>query len=165
VTDGHQIGRTGGIAAVPDPPPRVECVLLRQLSVLPGPNGATPNAGLVTQPGIGPSVGFPLRIAYTPGMDREQVIATLRAHEPELRHRGIRHAALFGSVVRGEARPSSDIDLLIELDPEAPIGVFEYVELTDFIGGLFPVRVDVANRAGPRPHVRSQAEREAVQAF
>jgi uncharacterized protein len=98
-------------------------------------------------------------------MDRDRIIAALRAHEPERHHRSICHAALFGSVVRGEAKPSSDIDLLIELDPEAPIGVFEYVELTDFIGGLFPVRVDVANRAGPRPHVRSQAEREAVQAF
>ena len=78
---------------------------------------------------------------------------------------GHRHAALFGSVVRGEARPSSDIDLLIELDPEAPIGVFEYVELTDFIGGLFPVRVDIANRAKLKSYVRPQAEREAVQAF
>ena len=45
------------------------------------------------------------------------------------------------------------------------IGVFEYVELTDFIGGLFPVRVDVANRAKLKPHIRPQAECEAVQAF
>src|SRR3954454_17117792 len=98
-------------------------------------------------------------------MDRDQVIATLRTHERELRHRGIRHAALFGSVVRGEATPSSDIDLLIELDPEAPIGVFEYVELTDFIGELFPVRVDIANRAKLKPYVQPQTDREAVYAF
>jgi predicted nucleotidyltransferase len=98
-------------------------------------------------------------------MDREQVIATLRAHEAELRYRGIRHAALFGSVARGEATATSDIDLLIELDPEAPIGVFEYVDLTDFIGGLFPVRTDIANRDKLKPHVRPQAERDAVYAF
>jgi predicted nucleotidyltransferase len=98
-------------------------------------------------------------------MDREHIIATLRAHERELRHRGIRHAALFGSVARGEAKLSSDIDILIELDPEAPIGVFEYVELTDFIDGLFPVRVDVANRTKLKAYVRPQAEREAVFAF
>ncbi len=98
-------------------------------------------------------------------MDREQVIATLRANEPELRHRGICHVALFGSVVRGEATAASDIDLLIDLDPEAAIGVFEYVDLTDFINGLFPVRVDIANRAKLKPHVRPGAEREAVYAF
>jgi predicted nucleotidyltransferase len=98
-------------------------------------------------------------------MDQAQIIATLRAHEHELRHRGIRHAALFGSVARGEAKPSSDIDILIDVDPEAPIGVFEYVELTEFIGDLFPVRVDVANRAKLKAYVRPQAEREAVFAF
>jgi len=50
-------------------------------------------------------------------MDRQQVIATLRAHEEELRRRGVRHAALFGSVARGEAISTSDIDILIELQP------------------------------------------------
>ncbi len=40
-------------------------------------------------------------------MDRDDVIATLRAHEPELRHRGALHAALFGSLARNEAEPAS----------------------------------------------------------
>jgi len=42
-------------------------------------------------------------------MDRDHVIETPRSHAPELRHRGVRHAALFGSVARGEAKPASDI--------------------------------------------------------
>jgi uncharacterized protein len=87
-------------------------------------------------------------------MDRERIIATLHAHEPELRHQSIHHVALFGSVVRGEAKPSSDIDPLIDLNPEAPIGFFKYVELTGFIGGLLPVRVDIANPARIKPYVR-----------
>jgi uncharacterized protein len=98
-------------------------------------------------------------------MNPEQILATLRANEPELRQRGIRHAALFGSVARGEATASSDIDLLIDLDPNAPIGVFEYVDMTDFIGSLFPIRVDIANRAKLKPYVRPNAEREALYAF
>jgi predicted nucleotidyltransferase len=44
-----------------------------------------------------------------------------------LRHLGVLQAALFGSAARDEAKPDSDIDILIELAPEAPIGVFEYV--------------------------------------
>jgi hypothetical protein len=99
VPDGHLIGRFGGIAVVvPDTHPQVEYVPLRQPSVLPQAAGMSPNARLATWPGISPSFGFPPRIAYTCGMDRDRIIATLRAHEPELRHRGIRHAALFGSV-------------------------------------------------------------------
>jgi predicted nucleotidyltransferase len=54
------------------------------------------------------------------GIDREEIIATLRAHQEELRRRGVRHAALFGSLVRGESKRTSDIDILIELDPRPP---------------------------------------------
>jgi uncharacterized protein len=50
---------------------------------------------------------------------RDQIIARLRAAEPELRARGIRHAALFGSAARGEERPDSDIDILLEFEPGA----------------------------------------------
>jgi predicted nucleotidyltransferase len=98
-------------------------------------------------------------------MDREQVIATLRAHEAELRHRGVLHAGLFGSVARGEANPGSDIDILIALEPDAAIGLFEYVSITQYLGDLFPDHVDVANRDRLKALVRPGVERDAVYAF
>ena len=98
-------------------------------------------------------------------MNREQVIATLRAHEQELRHRGVLHAALFGSLARGASTPASDIDILIELEPTAPIDLFDYIGITHYLADLFPARVDVANRSSLKPHVRSGAERDAVYAF
>jgi predicted nucleotidyltransferase len=98
-------------------------------------------------------------------MDREQVIATLRAHEPQLRHRGVQHAAIFGSVARNEAKPDSDIDILIELEPDAAIDLFEYVSITHYLADLFPDRVDVANLGKLKPHVRPSAEHDAVYAF
>jgi uncharacterized protein len=98
-------------------------------------------------------------------MNREQIIATLRVHAKELRRRGVLHAALFGSVARGEAGPKSDIDILIELDPGTPVGVFDYVAITQFLGDLFPVRVDVANRDRLKALVRPRVERDAVYAF
>jgi uncharacterized protein len=54
----------------------------------------------------------------------EHVIATLRAHETELRQAGIRRLSLFGSVARDDANVDSDVDLAAELDPEARIGLF-----------------------------------------
>ena len=98
-------------------------------------------------------------------MDRDTVIQTLKAREADLRKLGVRHIALFGSVARGEASAASDIDIQLDLQPDAPIGVFEYVGLTQFIADLFPVRVDVANRARLKPHVRPHAEQEAIYAF
>lgn len=98
-------------------------------------------------------------------MNREEVIATLRDHELELRHRGVLHAALFGSLARNEAQPASDIDILIEVAPDAPIGVFEYVGITQYLADLFPSRVDVTNRDRLKPLVRPSAERDAMYAF
>ena len=98
-------------------------------------------------------------------MNREQVIATLRAHEADLRTRGVLHAALFGSVARDEGNPDSDIDILIEIEPQAPVGLFEYVGITQYLADLFPNRVDVANRSCLKALVRPSAERDAVYAF
>jgi uncharacterized protein len=99
------------------------------------------------------------------GIDREEIIATLRAHQVELRRRGVRHAALFGSLTRGQSKRTSDIDILIELDPHAPVGLFEYVGITQYLADLFPVRVDVANRSSLKPLVRPSVERDALYAF
>jgi predicted nucleotidyltransferase len=49
-------------------------------------------------------------------MERDEVIATLRAHEREIRAAGVVRLSLFGSTVRGEDRPDSDIDLLAGFD-------------------------------------------------
>jgi len=97
-------------------------------------------------------------------MNREIVLTMLRAHEPELRRRGVLHAALFGSMARGEAA-ARDIDILIELAPEAGVDLFGYVGITHYLADLFPMKVDVANRSALKPHVRPGAEQDAVYAF
>ena len=99
------------------------------------------------------------------GIDRERVIATLRAHQGELRQRGVSRVALFGSIARGEGKRTSDIDILIELDPQAPVGLFDYVGIAQYLADLFPVRVDVANRSSLKPLVRPSIERDAIYAF
>ena len=99
------------------------------------------------------------------GIGREEIVAMLRAHQGELHRRGVRHAALFGSIARDEAKLTSDVDILIELDPEAPVGLFEYVGITQYLADLFPIRVDVANRSSLKPLVRPAIERDAIYAF
>ena len=98
-------------------------------------------------------------------MDRDQILARLHDHAPDLRRQGVMRAALFGSTARGEAGPDSDIDILVELDPAAPIDLFAYVGIVQFIDELFPGSVDVANRAGLKPLVRPSVESDAVYAF
>ena len=96
-------------------------------------------------------------------MKREDIIATLKQNEAGLRARGVAHAALFGS--RGDDSPNSDIDIMIEIAPDAPVDLFEYVAITQYLADLFPIRVDVANRSQLKPFVRPSAEKSAVYAF
>lgn len=76
------------------------------------------------------------------------------------------HAALFGSTARGEERPDSDIDVMVEIDPEAHRGMdlFDYIGIVHVIEDLFPTRVDVFSRFSMKEHVRPSAERDAVYA-
>jgi predicted nucleotidyltransferase len=98
-------------------------------------------------------------------MDREQVIAVLRRHEGELRQRGVRRAALFGSVARGSATAVSDIDILIELEPDRPIDLFAYAGIKRYIADLFSERVDVVDCDALKPYLRVPAIADAVYAF
>ena len=56
-------------------------------------------------------------------------LKALRSHEGELHRLGVSHAAVFGSVARGEATDTSDVDVLVELDDGHPMGIFEYARL------------------------------------
>ena len=97
--------------------------------------------------------------------DLQGVLETLKAHETELRQLGVRHAAVFGSVARGQARPESDIDILVDLDPELPISFFQYARLKLYIGGLLGGASDVVNRRKLKPLLRDNILREAVNVF
>ncbi len=99
------------------------------------------------------------------GMERGDIIDRLRENEQALRARGVRHVALFGSRARGDGGPDSDTDIMIEIDPTARIGVYEYVALKDTIAGLFDGPVDVVNREGLKPYVRPAVTADAVYAF
>jgi len=97
-------------------------------------------------------------------LKRDEILTRLRENEAALRARGVAHAALFGSRARGDQRPGSDTDLMIELDPMARITVFDYAGLKRDIAALFDGPVDVVNRDGLKPYVKP-ALAEAIYAF
>jgi uncharacterized protein len=105
------------------------------------------------------------RLWYDYRMNKHDIIARLKENEAALRAQGVAHAALFGSVARGDQRPDSDIDIMIELDPAARVTMFDYVDIKEYIEGLFQGPVDVVNRDGLEPFVRPRAAADAIYAF
>jgi predicted nucleotidyltransferase len=53
-------------------------------------------------------------------MGSDRIIDALTGHKPQLRAKGVLHIALFGSRARGDARDSSDLDVLVDIDPALP---------------------------------------------
>ena len=98
-------------------------------------------------------------------MEKAEILDVLKRNEGELRRRGVRHAALFGSRARASASPSSDIDVLLDIDAAFPMDVFGYAGVVSFVRDLFPAPVDVANRETLKPHLRAEVERDALYAF
>ena len=86
-------------------------------------------------------------------MNKRDAIKVLRRHQAELRARGIVHAALFGSVARGEAQTKSDLD------------IFAYAGLKRYVAGLFNGPVDVVNKDALKPYLRQPVSADAVYAF
>ncbi len=68
--------------------------------------------------------------------------------------------AVFGSVARGQATRDSDLDVMVRIDPAARLDVYGYVALTQYIGDLSPMKVDVANEEGLKPQLRARIEQE-----
>jgi uncharacterized protein len=98
-------------------------------------------------------------------LNREEIITRLRENEAGLRARGVAHVALLGSRARGDQRPGSDTDILVEFDPMARITVFDYAGLKREIAAWFDGPVDVVNRDGLKPYVRPAAAADAIYAF
>jgi uncharacterized protein len=98
--------------------------------------------------------------------ERARVLRILREHESEIRARGVTRLRLFGSVARGEAGPSSDVDLLAEIDARARFSLVDLVGLQHFLAPLLARETQVGTSlAHTRPRIRERIERDAIEVF
>ncbi|HBK07285.1 MAG TPA: DNA polymerase III subunit beta [Acetobacteraceae bacterium] len=95
----------------------------------------------------------------------DEVLAILRAHEAELRAAGIVHLALFGSVARGEAGPDSDIDLAVQLNRDARLGLWGLAGLEERLSGLLGHAVDLVPEPVEKRRLQVNIDRDRLHAF
>jgi predicted nucleotidyltransferase len=83
----------------------------------------------------------------------EEILFNLRAHLPELREQyGVRTLGIFGSYVRGEQRPHSDLDLLVEFDAR-PLTLIQVISLEQHLSDLLGVKVDLVEKKVLKPAI------------
>jgi len=91
----------------------------------------------------------------------EEIEKILREHKGELREKfKVKEIGIFGSYVRGEAKETSDVDILVEFD-ETP-SLFEFIELETYLSELLGVKVDLVMKRALKPHIKQHILREVV---
>lgn len=96
---------------------------------------------------------------------KDEVVEQLAALEQPLRERGLSSLALFGSVARGEARPDSDIDVLVDVAPNIRLSLVDLVAVKNFLEDRLGRRIDVVTKEGLDPGVRDRVLHEAQSVF
>jgi predicted nucleotidyltransferase len=98
-------------------------------------------------------------------MNKDQVIAKLREHEPELKAAGIVRLAVFGSVARGDNSTDSDVDLLAEFDNTKHFTLLTLGRIENRLADVLGTKVDLSSPEWLKSSIRNQVLQEAVSAF
>lgn len=84
---------------------------------------------------------------------RDYIITTIRIHEPEFSRLGIRKIGLFGSCARNEESDKSDIDILLDFNPDKE-NFDNYMAVYDLIENLFQnKKIDIVTINGLSPYI------------
>jgi predicted nucleotidyltransferase len=98
-------------------------------------------------------------------MNRIETIRRLQDHADAIKAMGATSLYVFGSTVRNEARPDSDLDLFIDYDRESRFNAFDLVGIKQLLEQELGMHVDVTTRDGLHPMLRADIERAAVRVF
>jgi len=126
-------------------------------------HGALDASGVEVIPG-----GVVLRVRAASAEGERRLAAALhilQSNAPKLRRLGVRHLSLFGSTARGEARPDSDLDLLVELEPRRKIDLLDYAGIAGEIQKLLPTRADIARKDRLKPAIKDAALKDEIRVF
>lgn len=99
-------------------------------------------------------------------LTREQLLAELRALQPQFERKGVAHLAVFGSRARGDNRPDSDVDLLLEAEPDTKFSLLDAIGAGHIVEDSLGLQTSVVvlDRFAPAEFIAS-VERDRVTVF
>jgi predicted nucleotidyltransferase len=97
-------------------------------------------------------------------MKPEETAALLKENHAVLEEHHVKALYLFGSVVRGEDKPGSDVDILVEFQTEARVGLFCLTRLQRRLSGILGRPVDLTTPDALHKALKDRIIKEAVRA-
>lgn len=98
-------------------------------------------------------------------MDRQKIIANLKKHDAELRAMGVVQLSLFGSAARGEAGPSSDVDLAATFAEDAHLTALDFVGVMQRIEQILGQPIDLVSEPARKMRLQAAIDRDRVRVF
>jgi predicted nucleotidyltransferase len=98
-------------------------------------------------------------------MDTSQIIERIRSRQQELRERGILSLSVFGSRARGDHKPDSDLDILIDYDPSSGFSLIDVCAVERILREDLGLPVQATTRNALRSWLRRKVERDEVKVF
>ncbi len=93
---------------------------------------------------------------------KDYILSTIESHKPELTRYGVQKVGLFGSYSRNEQSEKSDIDVLIDFDPEKE-NFDNYMAVCDYLESLFKdEKVEIVTLNGLSPYIGSSILKEVL---
>ena len=97
-----------------------------------------------------------------PDLDRDQLLARLRALQPAFVRAGIARMWLVGSRARGDNRPDSDIDLMVEIDETRKFSLLDLIGVKHIVEDEIGLPADMLMRRSLSPATASSTTRDAI---
>lgn len=94
-------------------------------------------------------------------MGLEEIRKQIRQHSGTIRNYGVSKIGFFGSYIRNEQNPDSDIDMLVFFDPDK-LTFDNYMDLTFFLEDLLHTNVDVLTPDPISPHIMPYIQKEIL---
>jgi len=87
--------------------------------------------------------------------------AVLAKHKPDIQKRfKVKEIGIFGSYTRGKQEDKSDVDVLVEFSE--PVGLFEFMDLEEYLQTLFGVKVDLVSRKALKRTIGERILKEVI---
>jgi predicted nucleotidyltransferase len=98
-------------------------------------------------------------------MRQVEALSQLKQLAPTVRSMGATALFIFGSTARGEAKPTSDLDLFVDHDPAETFSLMELIGIKQFLAQKLSVAIDLTTLTSLHPMLRADIERSALRVF
>ena len=102
-------------------------------------------------------------MAQTKVLNLKRITNILEKRKEELKEKyGVKKIGIFGSYVREEYKEKSDLDILVEFEEDAKIGLLKFVNMENYLSELIGVKVDLVEKSALKPRIGKHILKEVV---